>query len=96
MPFRKYASIPDDPNFREALSLWSRKLVRSEMVAKRVARRTIDVLCDDPSLLDGRDINEAIFKLLRRHAFDENELSPEQGLRGDGLVRPRERADVVK
>ncbi len=84
MPFRKFISIPNDPNFREALVLWARKFVRSEMGAKRVAQRTIDVLCDDPSLLDGRDINEAIFKLLRRHAFDEIELSIERSQQRDG------------
>lgn len=92
MPFRKYASIPNDPDFREALVLWAGKFARSEMVAKRMAQRTIDVLCDNPSLLDGRDINEAIFKLLRRHAFDEIELSREQGLHADGAV-PEERVD---
>lgn len=86
MPFRKFASIPDDPNFHEALVLWARKFARSEAAAKRVARRTIDVLCDNPSLLDGRDINEAILMLLRRHAFDEIELSTEQGSRGDGAL----------
>ncbi|KAA1183894.1 hypothetical protein FP026_07690 [Rhizobium tropici] len=90
MPFRKYAFIPDDPNFREALVLWARKFAKSEAVAKRLAQRTIDVLCDNPSLLDGRDINEAIFKLLRRHAFDENELSSGQGSQGDGVVSEKE------
>ena len=90
MPFRKYASIPDDPVFREALLLWARKLVTSEAVAKRVAQRTVDVLCDDPSLLDERDVNEAIFKLLRRHVFDENELLPEQALHGVGVVSEKE------
>lgn len=81
MLFRKYTSIPYNPNFREALVLWARKFVRSEAVANRIAQRTIDVLCDNPSLLDERDINDAIFMLLRRHAFDERELSPEHGLR---------------
>ena len=90
MPFRKYASMPDDPNFREALVLWARKFARSETVAKRVVQRTIDVLCDNPSLLDGCDVNEAIFTLLRRHAFDENELLPEQSPQGDGVVSEKE------
>ncbi len=84
MPFRKYASIPDDPNFREALLVWARKFAKSEAVARRLTQRTIDVLCDNPSLIDGRDINEAIFKLLRRHAFDEIEFSPERGQKRDG------------
>lgn len=86
MPFRKYTSIPDDLDFREALLCWARKFVRSEAAARRVAQWTIDVLCDDPSLLDGPDINEAIFTLLRRHAFDEIELSREQSLQGDRAV----------
>jgi hypothetical protein len=90
MPFRKYASIPNDPGFREALILWARKFTTSDIAARRAAQRTIDVLCDNPSLLDGRDINEAIFKLLRRHAFDEIELSPEQGMQGDGVVSEKE------
>ncbi|GES52209.1 hypothetical protein FBZ99_11778 [Rhizobium sp. ERR 1071] len=90
MPFRKYASIPDDPNFREALMVWARKFTRSEAVARRVTRRTIDVLCDNPSLLDGRDINEAIFMLLRRHAFDEIEWSSEQGHQGDGAMSEKQ------
>jgi len=86
IPFRKYASIPYDPNFREALLLWTRKFVRSDTGATRVTQRTIDVLRANPSLLDGRDINEAIFMLLRRHAFNEFELSSEQGHRGDGAM----------
>jgi len=90
MPFRKYVSIPNDPGFREALKLWARKFVTSDIAARRAAQRTIDVLCDNPGLLDGRDINEAIFKLLRRHAFDEIEHSSEQGVRGDGALSENE------
>lgn len=90
MPFRKYRSIPHDPNFREDLFLWARKLVRSEATARRVAQRTIDVLCDNPSLLDGRDINEAMFMLLRRHAFDELEWSSEKDLLGSGAVSEKQ------
>ncbi|TWB07982.1 hypothetical protein FBZ99_12232 [Rhizobium sp. ERR 1071] len=90
MPFRKYVSIPNDPGFREALILWARKFTTSDIAARRAAQRTIDVLCDNPNLLDGRDINEAIFKLLRLHAFDEIEFSPEQGIRGDGVVSENE------
>jgi len=86
MPFQKYASIPNDLNFREALLLWTRKFVRSDTGATRVTQRTIDVLCANPSLLDGREINEATFMLLRRHAFNEFELSSEQGHRGDGAM----------
>lgn len=73
MPFRKYAAIPHDPHFREALRSWARKFVLSDTAANRVVQRTINVLCNDPSLLDGPDINAAVFALLRRHAFDENE-----------------------
>jgi hypothetical protein len=90
MPFRKYAFIPYEPGFREALILWARKFTTSDIAARRAAQRTIDVLCDNPSLLDGLDINEAIFKLLRRHAFDEIEFSPEQGMQGDGVVSENE------
>lgn len=90
MPFRKFTSIPNDPNFREALLLWARKFVRSEASARRVAQRTIDVLCDNPSLLDGRDINEAMLMLLRRHAFDELEWSSEKDGHDRGAVSKKE------
>ena len=90
MPFRKFTSIPNDPNFREALLLWARQFVGSEAIARRVAQRTIDVLCDDPSLLDGRDVNEAIFTLLRRHAFDEAELSSGNSLRDDAAISEKQ------
>jgi len=90
MPFRKYVSNPNDPGFREAMILWARKVTTSDIAARRAAQRTIDVLCDNPNLLDGRDINEAIFKLLRRHAFDEIELSSEQRVHGDGVLSENE------
>lgn len=73
MPFRKYAATPLDRNFREKLYRWARKLVCSDLAANRVVQRTIDVLCHDPELLEGRDVNETIFVLLRRYAFDEND-----------------------
>ena len=90
MSFRKFVYIPNDPGFREALILWARKFATSDIAARRAAQRTIDVLCDNPNLLDGRDINEAIFTLLRRHAFDEIELSPEQGMHGDDVLSENE------
>ena len=90
MPFRKCASNPDDANFREALLLWAREFVGSEAAAKRVAQRTIDVLCDNPSLLDGRDINEAIFMLLRRNVFDEIELALGQDSQGDSALSEKQ------
>lgn len=90
MPFRKFTSIPNDPNFREALLLWARTFVRSEAIARRVAQRTIDVLCDNPNLLIERDINKAIFSLLRRHALDEAELPSENDLRDDDAISEKQ------
>lgn len=74
MPFRKYTATPLDPNFRENLYRYTRNLVCSDLAASRVVQRTIEVLCHEPELLDGGDVNETIFVLLRRHAFDENDL----------------------
>lgn len=74
MPFRKYAA--SDPQFREALLQWARKFVNSDTAANRIVERTITVLCNKPELLDDRDVNEAVFSLLRRHAFDEIERLP--------------------
>ncbi len=75
MPFRKYASAPLDLHFREDLQRWAKKFVRSEVAAARIVERTISVLCDNPHLLDGPNINEDIFALLRRHAFDESDIA---------------------
>ncbi|NEI70929.1 hypothetical protein GR212_15200 [Rhizobium lusitanum] len=74
MPFRKYAATPLDPHFRENLFRFARKQVCSDLAANRVVQRTIEVLCHEPELLDGRDVNETIFALLRRHAFEETNL----------------------
>lgn len=76
MPFSKYAATPSDPHFREALMLWARKFVGSDILANRIVERTISVLCNDPELLAARDVNQAVFALLRRHAFDEIEHVP--------------------
>ncbi|NLR97274.1 hypothetical protein HGP17_10565 [Rhizobium sp. P38BS-XIX] len=69
-------AAPRDPDFREALLRWARKFVGSDVAAIRIVERTINVLCNNPELLDVSDVNEAVFALLRRHAFDEIERLP--------------------
>lgn len=66
--------MPQDPQFRALLRQWARKFVDSDVAADRVVQRTINVICDSPVLLDGVPMNETLFALLRRYAFDENDL----------------------
>lgn len=75
MPLRSPSDMPQDPQLRALLRQWARKLVDSDAAADRVVQRTINVICDSPELLDGARMNEALFALLRRYAFDENDLN---------------------
>lgn len=75
MPLPDPSDVPQDPQLRALLRRWARKLVDSDMAADRVVQRTINVNCDSPDLLDGAQMNEALFSLLRRYAFDENDLA---------------------
>lgn len=74
MPLPKPAEMSQDPDLRAILLKWARKFVDSEAAADRVVQRTINVICDNPELLDGAHMNEALFALLRHYAFDENDL----------------------
>lgn len=75
MPLHKSAEVQLDPHFRSILQGLAKKLVKSDVTANRIVQRTIDVLCDRPELLDGAHMSEAVLALLRRHAFDENDLN---------------------
>lgn len=74
VPVLYSADMPRDPQLRALLRQWARKFVDSDAAADRVVQRTINVICDSPDLLDGVQMNEALFALLRRYAFDENDL----------------------
>ncbi|NLS21072.1 hypothetical protein HGP16_31730 [Rhizobium sp. P40RR-XXII] len=74
--------IPQDPQLRALLRQWASKLVDSEVAADRVVQRTINVICDSPELLDGAQMNEALFAILRRYAFDENDLKASRQITG--------------
>lgn len=66
--------MAQDPSLRAVLQVWARKLVDSDQAVDRVVQRTINVICDDPDILDGAQVNEALFAVLRRYAFDEKDL----------------------
>lgn len=74
MPLPYSANMSLDPQLRALLRRWAMKLVDSDAAADRIVQRTINVVCDSPELLDGARMNEALFSLLRRYAFDENDL----------------------
>ena len=75
MSLRPHQDLPLDLQLRSLLHQWARKLVNSDAAADRVVQRTINVICDDPDLLDGgAQMNEALFAFLRRYAFDENDI----------------------
>lgn len=74
MPLPNSAEMAQDPSLRAVLQVWARKLVDSDQAVDRVVQRTINVICDDPDILDGAQVNEALFAVLRRYAFDENDL----------------------
>ena len=74
MPLPKSAEMAQDPSLRAVLQVWARKLVDSDQAVDRVVQRTINVICDDPDILDGAQVNEALFAVLRRYAFEENDL----------------------
>lgn len=74
MPLPRRSDLPQDPQLRALLCQWARKFVDSDAAIDRVVQRTINVICDSPDLLDGARMNEALFALLRRYAFDENDL----------------------
>lgn len=74
MPPSRSTDMSLDRDLRPILLKWAGKFVESEAAADRVVRRTINVICDNPELLDGPHMNEALFALLRRYAFDENDL----------------------
>lgn len=94
MPLRHPADTPGDPQLRALLRHWARKLVDSDAAADRVVQRTINVICDSPELLDGAQMNEALFAILRRYAFDENDLGTSQQDKGPipdiGRALPKE------
>ncbi|AYG69337.1 MULTISPECIES: hypothetical protein [unclassified Rhizobium] len=74
MPVSRSTEMSLNRDLRPILLKWAKKFVESEAAADRVVRRTINVICDNPELLDGAHMNEALFALLRRYAFDENDL----------------------
>ncbi|TXI02016.1 MAG: hypothetical protein E6Q76_16175 [Rhizobium sp.] len=74
MSLLKSVDAPRDLPLRDILQSWARKFVHSDLVAERIVERTISVLCEKPELLGDGQMNEELFALLRRHAFDENEL----------------------
>ncbi len=82
MPVPHPSDMPQDPQLRTALRHWARKFVDSDVAADRVVQRTINVICDSPELLDGVRMNETLFALLRRYAFDENDLRASRQTKG--------------
>lgn len=82
MPLSHSSDTPQDPQLRALLRVWAGKLVDSDAAADRVVQRTINIICDNPELLDGARMNEALFALLRRHAFDENDLGASRQSKG--------------
>ncbi|WP_141683808.1 hypothetical protein [Rhizobium sp. AC27/96] len=78
------SDMSQDTQLRAILHQWARKLVDADAAADRVVQRTINVVCDSPELLDGGRMNEALFALLRRYAFDENDLSMSRQIKGAG------------
>lgn len=82
MPLPHSADIPGNPELRALLRQWAKKFVDSEAAAERVVQRTINVICDSPELLDGARMNEALFAILRRNAFDENDLRASRQAKG--------------
>lgn len=73
MPLPISADVLEGRHFHDTLQQWAKRLVRTDAEANRIVQRTISVLCDCPDLLDGPHMNEAIFALLRRHAFDDHD-----------------------
>jgi hypothetical protein len=67
----KPAKFPKDPTLRAMLRNWARRFLASETAVNRVVERTINVACDDPEILSGANMNDALFALLHRHALDE-------------------------
>ncbi|MFK0161676.1 hypothetical protein [Rhizobium sp. NPDC090279] len=82
MPLQRPSDMPQDSQLRALLREWARKFVDSDAAADRVVQRTINVICDNPELLDGAQMNEALFALLRRYAFGENDLQASQQDKG--------------
>ncbi|NLS00807.1 hypothetical protein HGP17_28595 [Rhizobium sp. P38BS-XIX] len=92
MRLHKSAEVQLDPHFRSILQGLARKMVQSDVTANRIVQRTIDVLCDKPELLDGAHMSEAVLALLRRHAFDENDLNASREMTGS---RRFSKSDIV-
>jgi len=90
VPLPNFPDMPQDSQLRAILRHWARKFVDSDAAADRVVQRTINVICDSPELLDGARMNEALFSLLRRYAFDENDLRASR--QATGAVRDFGRA----
>ncbi|MGZ9721988.1 hypothetical protein [Rhizobium miluonense] len=82
VPLPHSSDMPQDPQLRSLLRQWAEKLVDTDAAADRVVQRTINVICDSPELLDGARMNETLFALLRRYAFDENDLRASQQDKG--------------
>ncbi|ENN85422.1 hypothetical protein RHSP_52460 [Rhizobium freirei PRF 81] len=74
MPLFNSADMQKDSRLHTLLRQWAGKFVDSDVAADRIVQRTINVICDNPDLLDGAQMNEALFALLRRYAFEENDL----------------------
>lgn len=96
MPVPLSASMPQDPQLRALLRQWAGKLVDSDAAADRVVQRTINVLCDSPELLDDAGMNEALFSLVRRYAFDENDLAASQQASATPDLRPTTVSGILK
>lgn len=69
------AQFPRDPALRAVLSNWARAFLANETSVNRVVERTINVACDDPEILNGTNMDDALFALLHRHALEEIHLT---------------------
>ncbi len=63
---------------RPALLKMAAHFSPDEAVTQRIVERTISVTCDDPALLDGRRVNEALFRIVLVIAREEVGWSAKQ------------------